>query len=307
MSENEHIPVFFASDDNYAKLVAATAVSILENTKSFVDFIVLDNNISERNKNKIKLTLSKFTNSLIKFVNIDKAYLHSFPSVSGAKHVTKTMYSRFLIPKLFPEYKKAIYSDVDIIYTQDIKKLYDEPLDGYTISAIPAAIYLADINHDNCRNRLNIDLQHKYFSSGFLLIDIQQWIKSNIDEKILEICKKYRNKLLFGDQDILNICFNNNYKILNPKYSESIDLQPPAIIHFFGAVKPWNTSDYVEYADLFWKYARKTLFYGDFRNFYVPANSKKGIFLKIAREIMKLMPYFLVHREIKKIDNKITK
>ena len=38
MSENEHIPVFFASDDNYAKLVAATAVSILENTKSFVDF-----------------------------------------------------------------------------------------------------------------------------------------------------------------------------------------------------------------------------------------------------------------------------
>lgn len=43
----KNIPVFLASDDNYAPFLATTAYSVLSNTKSFIDFYVLDGGITD--------------------------------------------------------------------------------------------------------------------------------------------------------------------------------------------------------------------------------------------------------------------
>jgi len=52
-NDKEHISVFLVADDYYALFVATTMASILKNTNSFVDFYILSDGISAKNKLKI--------------------------------------------------------------------------------------------------------------------------------------------------------------------------------------------------------------------------------------------------------------
>lgn len=54
MEQNKQaIPVFLSSDDNYVPYMAALIVSIMENTKSKVDFYIIDSGISQHNKKQL--------------------------------------------------------------------------------------------------------------------------------------------------------------------------------------------------------------------------------------------------------------
>ena len=63
-----NIPIFLPSDNNYAPFLATTVVGILKNTKSFIDFYVLDSGISEENQEKIRSLKNFFPNFSIEFI-----------------------------------------------------------------------------------------------------------------------------------------------------------------------------------------------------------------------------------------------
>ncbi len=67
---------FLSSDNNYTPFVATTMASILDNTKSFIEFYVLDGGISEENQEKIRSLKNQFSNFSIEFlkINIDKVF-----------------------------------------------------------------------------------------------------------------------------------------------------------------------------------------------------------------------------------------
>ena len=117
---NNHIPVFLASNNFYAPFIATTIVSIMKHTKSFVDFYILTDGISDENKRKINRIYEKYSNWSIEYLYIDTdKYLKDFPYIPAYSFAA---YNRYLIAFLKPELKKVIYSDVDVIYRDDIKK-----------------------------------------------------------------------------------------------------------------------------------------------------------------------------------------
>ena len=61
-----NIPIFLASDENYAPFLCTTLYSILEHTKSFIDFYVLDGGIEANSKGLIEKSLRQFNNYSIK-------------------------------------------------------------------------------------------------------------------------------------------------------------------------------------------------------------------------------------------------
>jgi lipopolysaccharide biosynthesis glycosyltransferase len=202
------------------------------------------------------------------------------------------MYTRFLIPELKPDLEKVIYSDVDVIFNDDIKKLYDEELDGYIIGAVPYVYGYINPNKEEINNyhlRLGLPENHKYFESGLLLIDIDSWKKDDLTKKLIDQAGKSSvDTILTPDQDVLNIVFANNYKQLDNKYivdpkrtkimrSEfkvKNSIENPFIIHYAGREKPWNNIE-VGMSEYFWKYARKTPFYEELLfNAYKTAQNK---------------------------------
>ncbi len=266
-----NIPIFLSSDNNYAPFVATTIASACDNTKNFCEFYVLDGGITEENKSKIGKLCESFSNFSLEFIKVDVDSF--FKDFKENMHFTKSMYSRFLIPELKPQVKKAIYSDVDVIVLGDISQMFAEDLEGYALGAVWEEMSEKRRNV-KAKQILGLPDSHKYFSSGNLLIDCEQWRENNIGEKLRNLHNILGDKLQMPDQDVLNSFFADNYKLLNCRYcflTAYQDYYPNTDIiirHFEGLLKPWNvhpnnTDIELPHVQDFWHYAKLTTFYDE--------------------------------------------
>ena len=192
--------------------------------------------------------------------------------VSSCTDATDCAYA-FSDPEAVNEYLAATgeYS-VDIIVTGDIANLYNESLDNYIIGAVWQETEDGYWNQHR-KEYLNSSSAHKYFNAGVLLIDCAQWRNNNLFEKLLDIQFEYGEKIKCVDQDLLNKCFDNNYKILPRKYNyltsnftyfkNDTDI---IIRHMVGRIRPWQINENTKTNLMpnlkeFWHYAKMTPFY----------------------------------------------
>ena len=303
----DNIPVFIASDDNYAPHVASLIASIMSNTSPFIEFYILSDGISNINKTKIIALQERFSDCSIEFIDIDMSVFSEFKigvNMQNGDYITLATFNRYLIPELKPQIDRAIYLDPDIIVLRDIKLLWETDMENYALAAvadlnIPTKIYQKE------RTALQLSSQHVYFNAGVLLIDCKKWRENNITNRLFEIDEQTRNISIYNDQSTLNKCFNNNYKWLDSKFNtltEAIDgkinrkiaylsglpedyierqTQEMIIRHFNGGFsKPWQTDKVMGYiplknADDFWKYMKMTKFYDEVRQKFEITNPQQ--------------------------------
>ncbi len=274
------IPVFLISDENYAPMVLTTILSCLDNTKSAIDFYILSNKISFESQQKIYAGTKKYRNCTIEFIPVDICLFDKFKNTEN--YLNKTTYMRLLIPEIKPELNRVIYSDIDVIFTGDIKEIWQEELNDKIIGVVPDAYYQMTPNANNIYKRLELPRNHQYFYAGMILLDSAKWRKEGITKKMFELSEKFYDRILQADQDLLNIYFANNYKELDPKYEVSNllvkykkqfdknkqkSISNPIIRHYESASKPWNSKEFqsskMQDWKLWWKYAKKTPWYGE--------------------------------------------
>jgi lipopolysaccharide biosynthesis glycosyltransferase len=262
------IPIFVASDDGYAPFVGVTATSIMENTNSCVCFYVLDSGISDHNKEQLRNLQKTYQRFSITFIEVDLQDLFGSFKLHNKSH-TLNVYSRYLIPGLAENIDKVIYMDVDVVVRGDIKELYNEDLGSYSLGAVPEYTNVLDEH----KKELGLSKKHKYFNAGILLLNVKSFREKGILREIVSMTLEVKPK--YQDQDIFNLYFENNYKILDSKYNVSYwmwkynqeeplkeitdSIQKPFIVHY-STFKPWKDLDVIK-GNYFWKYARMTPFY----------------------------------------------
>lgn len=272
---NQPIPIFLASDDNYAPFVATTIISIVKNTSSFINFYILDGGILEWNKQKILSIKKDFNNFSVEFLDMKNSGLERFPNI---RHYSLNTFSRYFIPEMKTDLDKILYLDVDIIVKSDIAELYNQDLENYPVGAI-----LEDFYPDNYTHLKKICPTYKggsnYFNAGILLLSLNYFRKNNLTQILVDKTIELKDVLSCPDQDIFNFIFDNNFKILDYKYNlmpdhqdyihklgkkEAIDaISKPVILHY-TARKPWNTLR-AEMSDDFWQIAKLSPFYCDLK------------------------------------------
>ena len=216
MNKESSIPVFLSSNENFAPLVAVTIASICSNTKSFVNFYVLDSDINELSKRKIEKLKEKFTNFSIEYLKVDlDKYFKNYVQTAA---VSRDTYSKYLIPLLKPELDKVIYSDVDVIVLGDIKEMYDIDLKDTYVGACPRYFYYDDEHLKNDLNMTDEELKGYAFQCGNLLINCKKWREDNVLEKFLKVHQDYGNKVYGVDQDVLFKVFKNNFTPIHSKF-----------------------------------------------------------------------------------------
>ena len=116
------IPVFFATDDNYAPFVAVTLESILDNaSKEFqYKFYILTTSISDEYKTAIEKYNSE--NVSVEFVFLSETIESVKEKFAIRDYYSMATYYRFFIADLFPQYNKALYLDCDIAVLGDISE-----------------------------------------------------------------------------------------------------------------------------------------------------------------------------------------
>jgi lipopolysaccharide biosynthesis glycosyltransferase len=252
--------------------------SILYNTDAFCHFFILDDNVSRFKKLQIDDLKSKFNNFDITWIDLDDKkrnfILETFISKSKSNVYTKNIanYSRFFMPDLLPDIKRALYMDTDIVVYGDIQELFNYNLDNFIIGAVPDSGIISDPQKQKMVDKYIVP-EHTYFNAGILLIDCDKWRKNNICKKIAESDEQIADKKLFNSQDPINKCFECDYKILPHKFNwfgkfpTDTDNKTDLVIKHFAGKKPDISPQRYDISTIgdFKFFADMTPFYNEFK------------------------------------------
>lgn len=272
--EKTVIPIVFAANDSYTFFCYIAIYSVIKNAGNdyLYHIYVFQTNISEKNCKMLE-SLS-VDNIEVECIDISKYLLNI--KLKESLHLSVETYYRLFIPSILPQYKKILYLDSDMCILEDVAELYKCNLNGFAVAAAPDIPCYPLKNHSVELNGLDCK---KTFNAGVLVIDTVKFEEKKIRQKCLELLKedyqRKERKLIFADQDALNIVLNNDYFILDrrwnyqPQYlwrtdevfeefrQQYIDDKDKAfIMHFAGEKKPWKYPDLPK-SDIFWDYAKK--------------------------------------------------
>lgn len=296
------ISIVFAPDNNYCKYFSVALKSLIDNSAAdrFYDIVILATDITDRNKRMLLEMLPK--NFSLRFFDVSKFVKEQLGSLNltAKNHWSVNTFYRLFIPMLMPDYEKVLYLDSDICILDSLCELFDTDFEGTQMIAVrdyDSPIFYKDTTRVNqILNILKMKSTERYFNAGVTFFNIKNIEVKKYLNDMLEAFKA--KKLLFLDQDVLNVVFENSTKLVPCKWNyqyhipmyhpDYLDLvsgaykedfikasKKPCIIHFTSEVKPW-CSPKEEHAEYFWEYARKTPYYEEilFANL-VPRSSLK--------------------------------
>lgn len=252
------IPVCLCCDENNLRYVCVTVASVAYTSSVPVDFYLLHTTISLGLQKVIVAWIQRsFPTCTVTFVDVTTSLTPT--RTKRIHHFPFSVFGRSFAPELLPGLDRIIYLDADTIVLDDIIKLYQSDMDGYPVAAVHE-YWLEDSEWgEKIRNDiayLQLPPEHRYFSSGVLVMDCRQWRQQRIAESLLLLYDAYREITQYPDQDPLNKLFADNYKELDAVYNatdrafldclrrgktdELLRLKNGLVVRRFAGNKPWN-------------------------------------------------------------------
>lgn len=270
MNNKKEIPVFFAIDDRYIPFLAVSIQSLIDNSSKENKYAIkiLYTNVSKENMSKIKKYEKENIN--IEFVDLNSQLEEIKNKLYTRNYFSNTTYFRLFIPELYPQYDKALYLDSDTAILKDVADLYNEDIGENLVAAVPdGAVQTIEIFQEYVEKVVGVIDYNNYFNAGILLMNLEELRKYKFQEKFLYLLEKVKFEVA-QDQDYLNRLCKGRVKLLDfawnrmPIMGESD--KEINIVHYNLGLKPWHF-DNVPYQEYFWKYAEKTEFYNEIKEF----------------------------------------
>ncbi|MEK5503829.1 glycosyltransferase family 8 protein [Bacillus sp. FSL M8-0168] len=276
MKSDSTMHIISCTDNNYAQHLSVMFTSLLMNMDKNRDvkLYVIDGGIEEENKERLKKTVHRF-GVPITFLDVEKS---RYDRAVESSHITKAAYYRISIPDLIRDetVKRMIYVDCDALVLEDIAKLWDMDISPYFVAAVE------DAGQHERLKKMKISETAKYFNSGLMIIDMDKWRKHSISEKVINfINNNSEDMFVFHDQDALNAILYDQWHDLHPRWNAQTHIMlkektpatlldkkrymetraNPAIVHFCGGNKPWNSQTAHPYARHYFEYLKRTAFH----------------------------------------------
>lgn len=269
---NENILVACMCDNNYAQHCGVMLYSLLENSSQPLDILIIENNISEQNKQKLKKITDSFESNLtFKQMNDDR--INNFKSMERYGNLTTSF--RIFLPEFVDDEKRLVIClDCDMVILGDIMELLNYYDDNYIFAGTRISYKTLTKTYD----KLNFNPNMPYLNTGVLLINMDKYKKFNMVEKCIEFSKDNYDKLTWADMDVINGVIKGNFKEIPHEWnlcsaffgkyhaSEFYDISREElnkimlnkkIIHF-TTHKPWFYSTYHPLQYLYWFYLNQT-------------------------------------------------
>jgi len=307
----DEIPIFFSTDDNYVPFLDVTIRSLIANASKDYKYKIIILNTGLNEDNIAKVEAQENENFSIEFADISNAVKYIEDKLPNMFHFGLAAWYRLFIQSLFPQYKKVLYLDCDIIVLGDISELYFTNLEGNNIAGvIENWILHSPIFSLYTKEAVGVESKN-YINSGIMIMDLEKFREEKIEENFVELINKYNFDVIDPDQAYINYLCRGKIKYLPFEWNrtplENIECLNPKIIHYALGFKPWHTPN-MFLGQYFWDYAKTSPFYRQIldikNNFDDLARLKKekaGIDIQIrALEIVKSGNTF----KNKLIDNK---
>lgn len=272
------IPIAFAFDNNLVMPACVCISSLLMNASkdTFYDIFILHSEKKGIDRVELDKIPQYYKNCKIQYRTVGDEFDNAF-EIRG---ITTPAYYRLLIPELIPEYKKILYSDVDVIFREDLSLFYQTDLGDNYMGAVDVGVAFRPKICSYVKNVLKLNPSKGYFYSGNLILNIDLMRREGLVHRFKELAK---NAYTYQDMDVLNIACNGRIKPLSPAFCltnyllECIyerrdcvlqhyaqeDIQhtiKSGIVHYNGT-KPWSGWCYNQ--DIWWAYYRQSHVYDD--------------------------------------------
>lgn len=241
--------------------------SLFDNNKGSTFCIhTIATGVSEEQKDRITAFV-KQNQSEINFYEITSSHTEGL-IVPENTHLALAAYYRLFFPSLIPSsITKLLYMDSDIVILDSLKELYETDLGSYPFGA------KTEVNATKNRPDLGIYEDYIYFNSGIMLMNIPEWKAQRITEKCIQFIRDYPEKILYMDQDALNVVAGKNYYRLDSRFNvlpsdipkdisgkEAQDfLKNKVIMHYTCAdYKPWSIFSIHPYNYIYKAYFNKS-------------------------------------------------
>lgn len=292
--EGNSVSICSYGNDRYAPFMGILVFSIIANSNQtqFYDIVLLSNNISGQNKKNIVQLAKEKPWVRIRFVECAEK-IQRLKLEEGSSSFTVNACLRLLVfSEIFARYDRMITLDADMLVLADIAELNEVELGSKPIAAAKD-IFIPYIIGKGLHGSKAIQYQpvhsyfvemglrwENYFNSGCLLMDLKWARRNHIFARIQDIMLHRFSVLLYDDQDILNMLYQDHYLELPLKWNGmspyalmtgAVKLKESelpedyirkvgeaGIIHYLGIRKPWEDREAL-YADKYMYYARKTV------------------------------------------------
>ena len=252
------IPIVAISDAKQAFALATLFVNLME-TKAKETVYELNAlvapDFTDEDVAKIKSLEHSYQDCKINIIKMDNRFDHI---KNGIGYIANCRAYKMCMADMFPQYDKILYLDTDMLVFEDLSPLYNTDMsDNYIGGVFSIDHYL---NRRELIEKLNIPDMTDYVNAGMLLMNLAEIRKNRIEEKLQALIGSYNDSV---DQHIFNKVCYGHIKHLPFKYNvfkssewmydnkealvcmtgEELDeiINSPAIYHYTGKEKPWNT------------------------------------------------------------------
>jgi lipopolysaccharide biosynthesis glycosyltransferase len=285
--------VVYCFDTNFNKQAFASISSLLDNLSEKIDIHILHNDLT---------TIKKLPDYIADHQNLSEIYmyefLHSdivFPNLETS-HVSEATYYRLFIGEYIETNAKYIvYIDADMICISNPVDSVKKVINNMESTRFPIAAkteIIRKLDDDELEKHMQssffkkywpferLPINDKYFNAGFMIINLENWKKEKMFNKLIDSMKKIKNEIVAWDQDVLNSVINGKYLELDSNFnffSRHYNGQDDIIfLHYYGSKKPWTTDGiFLNSSEFYHENFRKV-----FRNRYHITHSWKKNSLK---------------------------
>lgn len=304
MNKENEMNIIMSVNEKYMDKACTTLYSLSRYTKIPIHLYLLNNSLTENEVKYMKKKLSKYN---VLFDEVDMREIHIFDKFTlGASHFSREMYFRIVAYLVLPKWmERVLWLDADVIINGNLEEYYFQDLSDVSIVVSP------DSKNDSelvrmCKKNIGLDNEECYFNSGVILFNLIH-IRENMDiDWINKVCKKLEKKLIYPDQDILNVLYCNSkriidWKIYNYQVCGGIDVNleecsKAKIIHYTSEKKPWDYKYLNDFSSFYWE---NRILEGD-GNEFNRVKKKSAIYKKARLNIL-----FEQYKKIKYYWNKI--
>ena len=270
------VPIVFALDRNLLDpaRVCLTSLMVNANKQTYYDIYILHPAKEQCCILDIDALYKEYTNFNVTYIQVGG----DFDGAYEIRGITSPAYYRLFIPELIPQYDKVVYSDVDVIFRDDLSNIYyTTDLTEYYIAGVDSLAHLIPDLRKYYENERKVEPSGNIYSGNIIINS-----KKMLEDGVLEEFRKHMDKkYMFQDMDIINIVCKGKIKYLPPSFcyttyisdfavnnmaqlktmwteEQITEAQNKGIVHYNG-LKPWQ-GVCINF-DIWWQYYRASPFY----------------------------------------------
>lgn len=233
--------IVYSSNDNYARHLAASMVSVLENNseEERIDVYILNIGLSADNISILRGLAEKY-NREIHIVDLSDIKKRFNGEDVPVRSFSIEMYARLFLAESLPETEdRALWIDCDTIITGSINELYFCDIDNYAAAAV--------VDQPNFGVGILCEdagiPYGKYYNSGVLLANLKKWREENISRKFVSYLLNINTDAMFPDQAVLNNILYNRIFTLPLKFNL---VTPTLFLPYSKMLGKWGSPIYSE-------------------------------------------------------------